>query len=153
MQALKLHLPDEYEAEDNEGGVFRLRDGTALPPFLAMPRALPLPEWYSMHTPSRVTVLETLSQVARRLEDLHNAGYVHNDIKPANVLLVERAHSGEPRWYITDFTTIAQSGEQVGPFSQKKQKQNILFCDTAKFFSKLNKYVFGCFDPVFIYFS
>jgi len=57
-----MGLPDVLEMEDNAGGVMRLRDGTPLPPYLAMARGLPLPEWYAMHAPTLPALLETLSQ-------------------------------------------------------------------------------------------
>ena len=76
-----MSLPDVQEIEDNAGGVLRLRDGTPLPPFMAMLRGLPLPEWYALHVPSQIALLETLSQVVRRLEQLHASGFCHNDIK------------------------------------------------------------------------
>lgn len=63
-----------------------------------------------MHQPELVTVLECLAQALYRLEQLHVSGYCHNDVKPANIILLETPNEQEPRWHIVDFTAVAQSG-------------------------------------------
>jgi hypothetical protein len=110
LQTMHMSLPPVHEIEDNTGGVIRLKDGTPLPPYLAMPRGLPLPEWYATHRPRQVAVLTMLAQVLFRLERLHTSGYCHNDIKPANVVLLDAGTGRSPEWHIVDFTCIAQIG-------------------------------------------
>lgn len=109
-QTMHMSLPPVHEIEDNTGGVIRLKDGTPLPPYLAMPRGLPLPEWYATHRPRQVAVLTMLAQVVFRLERLHTSGYCHNDIKPANVVLLDAGVGRPPEWHVVDFTCIAQIG-------------------------------------------
>jgi hypothetical protein len=110
LQNMRMALPPIHEMEDNTGCVLRLKDGTPLPPYLAMPRGLPLTEWYALHRPRQSATLAMLAQVLFRLEMLHRSGYCHNDIKPANIVLLD-AHAGkQPEWHIVDFTNIAQIG-------------------------------------------
>ena len=60
---MQMALPPVQEIEDNTGGVLRLKDGTPLPPYLAMPRGLPLTEWYALHRPRQTATLTMLAQV------------------------------------------------------------------------------------------
>lgn len=105
-----MALPPVQEIEDNTGGVLRLKDGTPLPPYLAMPRGLPLPDWYAMHRPRQVATLAMLAQLLYRLEKLHVSGYCHNDIKPANMVLLDGGNKKKPEWHIVDFTNMSQIG-------------------------------------------
>ena len=107
---MRMALPPVHEMEDNTGGVLRLKDGTPLPPYLAMPRGLPLTEWYALHRPRQSATLAMLSQVLFRLEALHRSGYCHNDVKPANLVLLDAAAGKQPEWHLVDFTNIAQLG-------------------------------------------
>lgn len=107
---MQMALPPVQEIEDNTGGVLRLKDGTPLPPYLAMPRGLPLPDWYATHRPRQVATLTMLSQLLYRLEKLHVSGYCHNDIKPANMVLLDAGTGRQPEWHIVDFTNMAQIG-------------------------------------------
>ena len=105
-----MALPPVQEIEDNTGGVLRLKDGTPLPPYLAMPRGLPLPDWYAMHRPRQAATLAMLAQLLYRLEKLHVSGYCHNDIKPANMVLLDGGNKKKPEWHIVDFTNMSQIG-------------------------------------------
>ena len=105
-----MALPPVQELEDNTGGVLRLKDGTPLPPYLAMPRGLPLTEWYALHRPRQTATLTMLAQVLFRLEKIHKSGYCHNDVKPANIVLLETQVGRPPAWHIVDFTNMAQIG-------------------------------------------
>lgn len=107
-----MALPPVQEIEDNTGGVLRLKDGTPLPPYLAMPRGLPLPDWYAMHRPRQVATLAMLAQLLYRLEKLHVSGYCHNDIKPANMVLLDGGNKKKPEWHVVDFTNMSQIGMQ-----------------------------------------
>ena len=50
--------------------------------------------------------LQVLIHVAKRLADLHSAGYAHRDLKPANVMWLPR----ENRWTLIDFGCAARIG-------------------------------------------
>jgi serine/threonine protein kinase len=123
VQDLHMSLPPVQEIEDNTGGVLRLKDGTPLPPYLAMPRGLPLPDWYAMHRPRQVATLAMLSQLLYRLDKLHVSGYCHNDIKPANMVLLDGGTKKKPEWHIVDFTNMSQIGALL---KNKRTKKNVL---------------------------
>jgi eukaryotic-like serine/threonine-protein kinase len=57
----------------------------------------------------RVRVLQILANVAKRLEELHAAGYVHRDLKPANVMWLPR----ENLWTLIDFGCAAKIGSRA----------------------------------------
>ena len=91
MQDMRMALPPVHEMEDNAGGVLRLRDGTTLPPYLAMPRGLPLTEWYALHRPRQSATLAMLAQVPLLLPP---SAFCHSRAKPFRVpvlLYLERS--------------------------------------------------------------
>lgn len=53
--------------------------------------------------------LQVLSNVSKRLADMHAAGIVHRDLKPANVMWLPR----ENRWTVIDFGCVARVGDQA----------------------------------------
>ena len=52
-------------------------------------------------------MLQVIQHVAERLSDLHQAGYVHRDLKQSNVMWLPR----ENRWTLIDFGCAARIGE------------------------------------------
>jgi serine/threonine protein kinase len=50
-----------------------------------------------------------ISQLALRLKELHDLGYVHRDLKPGNVMWLPR----ENRWTVIDFGCVASKGEDT----------------------------------------
>jgi serine/threonine protein kinase len=50
---------------------------------------------------SRDEVLEVGRQMLTALHDLHEAGIVHNDVKPSNILTGREL--GDSAYYLTDF--------------------------------------------------
>lgn len=53
--------------------------------------------------------VQVLVNVARRLADLHDAGWVHRDLKPGNVLWLPR----KQRWTLIDFALAAAVGSDA----------------------------------------
>ena len=113
------------------------RSGNQLPPFLVMEKGESLIDWSKRNRsdvfqavavrprslPSlfcqvcslcidahRFAMLQVLAHVAMRLKDLHNAGFVHRDIKPGNIMLLHRKN----RWTLIDFGCVAPIGEPAG---------------------------------------
>jgi serine/threonine protein kinase len=78
---------------------------------------LPLPDWYAMHRPRQVGTLAMLAQLLYRLDKLHVSGYCHNDIKPANMVLLDGGQKKKPEWHIVDFTNMSQIGVPLPFFS------------------------------------
>ena len=56
--------------------------------------------------------LQVLVHVAKRLRDMHAAGYVHRDVKPGNIMLLPRKNW----WTVIDFGCTARTGE-LAPLS------------------------------------
>jgi eukaryotic-like serine/threonine-protein kinase len=53
--------------------------------------------------------MQVLSHIAERLKDLHEAGYVHRDIKPGNIMWLPR----KKRWTLIDFGCAARTGTKA----------------------------------------
>ena len=53
------------------------------------------------------SVTQVLSNISKRLADMHDAGYVHRDLKPGNVMWLPRQN----RWTVIDFGCVARVGE------------------------------------------
>ena len=54
--------------------------------------------------------MQMLSHIADRLRDLHDAGYVHRDIKSGNIIMLSRTK----RWTLIDFGCAARTGMHAG---------------------------------------
>lgn len=65
--------------------------------------------------PTLVEALEIIEQVASGLADAHDAGLVHRDIKPGNVLV--RRRPGSVRAYLTDFGIARDMNAEATRFS------------------------------------
>jgi serine/threonine protein kinase len=51
--------------------------------------------------------VQVLAHVAMRLKDLHSGGHCHRDIKPGNIMLLQRNN----RWTLIDFGSVAAIGK------------------------------------------
>lgn len=69
----------------------------------------------SQGVPSLVEALEIIEQVASGLADAHDAGLVHRDIKPGNVLV--RRRPGSVRAYLADFGIARRMNADATRFS------------------------------------
>lgn len=50
--------------------------------------------------------MQVLASVAERVAELHDAGYIHRDLKPGNIMLLPK----EERWAIVDYGCVARVG-------------------------------------------
>ena len=48
-----------------------------------------------------------LSNISKRMADMHEAGFAHRDLKPANVMWLPRQN----RWTVIDFGCVARIGQ------------------------------------------
>jgi YVTN family beta-propeller protein len=90
-----------YQAGDADGTLFiamRYVEGTDLKRLLADAGRL-----------DRATVASVASQVAAALDAAHEAGLVHRDVKPGNVLIDRREHV-----YLSDFGLTKQTASRSG---------------------------------------
>jgi serine/threonine protein kinase len=104
-----LNIVPVYEAGEDAGHVFlamKLVEGQTLRDLLTTRGALPPDE-----------AVRILADVARALDYAHRAGFVHRDVKPANILITRDGHV-----YLSDFgltkvvgqTSITSTGQWMG---------------------------------------
>ncbi len=98
------HIVPVYAAGEIEGRLFismRFIDGVDLNSLVSRAGAL---------HPARA--LDIIEPVAEALDAAHDAGLVHRDVKPANILVGPDDRDGRPRVYLTDFGLTRRSSEQ-----------------------------------------
>jgi serine/threonine protein kinase len=54
----------------------------------------------------RHVCVQVLGHIAERVADLHEAGYIHRDLKPCNLMLLPK----EEQWAIVDYGCVARIG-------------------------------------------
>eukprot|EP00892_Ulva_mutabilis_P004417 jgi/Ulvmu1/2347/UM013_0195.1 len=94
---------------DNLDGAVQDAQGNPLPPFVIMERGESLDEWSRRRKPDMWAAMPVLANIAKRLEDMHNAGYAHRDLKPGNVMWLPR----ENQWTLIDFGAAGRIGEEA----------------------------------------
>eukprot|EP00892_Ulva_mutabilis_P008922 jgi/Ulvmu1/6401/UM003_0029.1 len=108
-EVLRELLPKIEVMSDNEGGQEGDAHNTPLPPFIVMEKGEALDEWSRRAKPDMFQSVAMLANISRRLADMHEAGYVHRDLKPGNVMWLPR----ENRWTIIDFGCVARAGKEA----------------------------------------
>jgi serine/threonine protein kinase len=56
-----------------------------------------------------MVTVQVLENISERLAEMHEAGYAHRDVKPANILWLP----GENCWALIDFASAARIGGRV----------------------------------------
>jgi hypothetical protein len=99
-------LPEVHQISPNEDGAIRSQSGYIFPPFIMVEKGESLNEWASRVAPDFATTLFLLLHIAERLQQLHEVGMCHRDVKPANVLWRPLSNS----WTLIDFGCSAPIG-------------------------------------------
>jgi serine/threonine protein kinase len=101
----------------NADGALKSPDGYAFPPHIVIERGEPLDEWMKRMVQRTaggklplIAIFQALINIAERLLLLHDAGYVHGDLKPSNVLWLADMHA----WTLIDFGSTAKAGAHPG---------------------------------------
>jgi hypothetical protein len=97
----------------NADGALRSPGGFVFPPHIVIERGEPLDEWVKRMVRRAnggdiplVAIFQALINIAERLLLLHQAGYVHCDLKPSNVLWLADMHA----WTLIDFGSTCKAG-------------------------------------------
>eukprot|EP00892_Ulva_mutabilis_P004140 jgi/Ulvmu1/2098/UM125_0001.1 len=102
-------LPKVLKMWDNADGRLHDMRGTRLPPLLVMHRQVSLQDWADDNAPDVFSVLAMLSSVSKRLSALHDAGYVHCNLKPSKILLPASTRL----WKVSGFSRVVRAGSEV----------------------------------------
>jgi serine/threonine protein kinase len=108
MPALAIIMPPLFHADDNAAGAVRSRSGYTFPPFLVLERGTTLRQWLQEDR-NFFEVTTMVEALARLLDSLHAAGYVHRDVKPDNVVLLMQS----TKWRMLDLGICARIGVQL----------------------------------------
>jgi hypothetical protein len=111
------HIIPVYEAGESEHGFFLA---------MRLVRGPNLKRLITSGTLSPVRALNILDQVAEALDGAHDAGLIHRDVKPQNILVAPRDHA-----YLADFgltkapdaDSITQTGQFLGTLNYMAPEQ------------------------------
>jgi serine/threonine protein kinase len=111
--SLRAMMAATKHIHDNADGALRSPGGYVFPPHIMIERGEPLDEWIkrmarraSGGTLPLIPTFQALINIAERLLMLHEAGYVHCDLKPSNVLWLSDMHA----WTLIDFGSAGKAG-------------------------------------------
>eukprot|EP00892_Ulva_mutabilis_P004162 jgi/Ulvmu1/2117/UM127_0002.1 len=102
-------LPQVVAVCDGSAGGLHDPRGWPLPPCIVMEQGESLNDWSDRAQPDLFTCLGVLSNISERVADMHDAGYVHRDLKPGNVMWLPR----ENRWTVIDFGCVERAGREA----------------------------------------
>ena len=108
--ALRAIMPDLLHASDNGDRSVCSRSGYAFPAHIIMERGTTLRAW-SSDVRNFFEVTTMVEALARLLDGLHCAGFVHRDIKPDNAILLIQS----TKWRLLDLGIVARIGESKWP--------------------------------------
>ena len=103
---LRGMMPAITHIEPNTDSSARSMTGWPMPPCIVIERGESLDMWALRIKPDFTTILQVLTHVATRLQQLHESGLVHRDLKPGNVLWRPQHLA----WTLIDFGCAAHTG-------------------------------------------
>eukprot|EP00892_Ulva_mutabilis_P005786 jgi/Ulvmu1/357/UM001_0363.1 len=106
-------LPQSGAFALNTDGAMTDSAGAPLPPCFVMERGVSLKEWMARsrlssgrQTVHSKTAIKAMLHVTQSLASLHQAGFVHRDVKPASILWLPSEH----RWALVNFCRATRPG-------------------------------------------
>lgn len=105
----------QNDQEQLQGAIEGLPDPLCtfpLPQLMVMEKGESLDEFSQRSAPDFFTSLQVMMHIANKLQGLHEAGWVHGDLKPANAIWLPSSNS----WTLIDFGSAARVGARTPTF-------------------------------------